>query len=117
QQRRPDAELALALQVGSLHVDPAHHHQLAVEVPELVVGEVDPVGVVLDEGPVLGEQPYLPVSLVHAVSPVSGLPGGRSGRWWLDGARRVRTGCPGGPSGGWARRGQRCPEEILPFPF
>ena len=63
---RPDAELALALEVVALDVDAPHHHQLAVQVAEVLVGQVDLVGVVLEERPVLAEQPNLLVGLVHA---------------------------------------------------
>src|ERR671913_64290 len=63
---RPDAELALTLKVVALDVDAPHHHQLAVQVAEVLVGQVDLVGVVLEERPVLAEQPNLLVGLVHA---------------------------------------------------
>ena len=63
---RPDAELALALEVVALDVDAPHHHELAVQVTEVVVAQVDLVGPVLEERPVLAEQPNLLVGLVHA---------------------------------------------------
>jgi hypothetical protein len=63
---RPDAELALALEVVALDVDAPDHHQLAVQVDQRGVVQVDRVGVVLEERAVLAEQPNLLVGLVHA---------------------------------------------------
>jgi hypothetical protein len=63
---RPDAELALTLEVVALDVDAPDHHQLAVQVAQPGVVQVDRVGVVLEERAVLAEQPNLLVGLVHA---------------------------------------------------
>jgi hypothetical protein len=63
---RPDAELALALEVVALDVDATDDHELAVQVTELVVAEVGLVGVVLEERPIFAEQSNLLVGLVHA---------------------------------------------------
>ena len=56
EQAGPDAQLALALQRGGLGVQPAHDHQVAIEIAVFLVAEVDRVIGVVDALPFGGEQ-------------------------------------------------------------
>ena len=85
EQRRPDPELALALERDRLEVDPADDDQVPVQGLDLLGGDLQRVVGVLDSLPFGGEEldqlePSPPVVLARGLQPVCLLPAELGGR-------------------------------------